>query len=114
MNVKYAPGEKIDIAEVGKYSDTEWFSQTLCEVNDSLIRVGFVEGELPWHKHDNSDEFFLCLSGKLIVDIEDKTIELAPHEGVTVSKGVMHRTRAYERTSMLMSETKTVGDVMGD
>ncbi|WP_207714254.1 cupin domain-containing protein [Scytonema sp. UIC 10036] len=67
-----------------------------------------MKGEFQWHKHDNEDEFFYVVDGKLIIDLENKTVELAPKQGFTVPKGVLHRTRAPERTAMLMIEGSTV------
>ena len=76
-------------------------------------RLGIVEGEYHWHKHDNDDEFFFVLSGKLFIDLEGRTIELAPMTGTTVPKGVMHKTRAPEKTVMLMVETISI-DPLGN
>ena len=86
---------------VAECQDT-WFNQTLVQVNDSVMRLGIVEGEFHWHRHDEDDEFFLVLSGRLFVDLENETFELGPHQAVTVPRGVLHRTRAPEKTVMLM------------
>lgn len=83
----------------------KWFDQTLTKVNNSVVRVGIVEGEYHWHKHDKDDEFFFVLSGKLYIDLEDKTIVLNANEGTTISQGVMHKTMDPEKTVMLMVET---------
>jgi mannose-6-phosphate isomerase-like protein (cupin superfamily) len=81
-----------------------WFNQTLCKVNDSVVRVGIIEGEYHWHKHDEDDEFFYVVDGKLLIDLEDKTIELAAGQGFVVPKAVVHRTRAPKRAIILMVE----------
>ncbi len=82
-----------------------WFNQTLTTVNDSVVRLGIIEGDFHWHKHDEEDEFFLVLEGRLLIDIEDaETVSLDPHQGYTVPRGVVHRTRAPERTAILMVE----------
>jgi len=86
----------------------EWFNQTLCAVNDSVVRIGIVEGEYHWHKHDNDDEFFYVVEGELLIDLETQTISLQPRQGMVIPKGVMHRTRALRRTVMLMVETGTI------
>ena len=86
---------------VAECRDT-WFNQTLVQVNDSVMRLGIVKGEFHWHRHDEEDEFFLVLSGRLHVDLENETFELGPHQAVTVPRGVLHRTRAPEKTVMLM------------
>jgi mannose-6-phosphate isomerase-like protein (cupin superfamily) len=86
-----------------------WFNQTLTSVNDAVVRLGLIEGDFHWHKHDDTDEFFLVLDGNLLIDIEDReTVSLAPHQGFTVPRGVVHRTRAPVRTSILMVEAAGV------
>jgi mannose-6-phosphate isomerase-like protein (cupin superfamily) len=82
----------------------DWFNQTLCEVNGCVVRLGVVKGEFHWHHHDDEDEFFYVVSGKLFIDLEDRTIELNPNQGFTIPRKVRHRTRAPERTAMLMVE----------
>ena len=106
LNIKYAHLEKIDVNEIVKENKDKWFNQTLTKVNESVVRLGIVEGEYHWHKHDNDDEFFFVLEGKLIIEIEDKdSIELNVGEGVTITKGVKHRPIAPVKTVMLMMET---------
>jgi len=86
-----------------------WFNQTLTTVNDALVRLGVFHGEFHWHKHDEQDEFFFVLEGELLLDIDHKeTHALKKHQGYTVPKGVMHRTRAPERTVVLMIEQRGV------
>ena len=108
LNVKFKHQELIDIPSIVNENKEKWFNQTLTQVNDSVVRIGIVEGEFHWHKHDNDDEFFFVLSGQLLIELEDKTIELNPNQGVTISKGVMHRPRAPIKTVMLMVETSTI------
>jgi len=108
LDVKFKHLQKIDIPRmVGECTD-KWFNQTLTRVNESVVRIGIVEGEYHWHKHDNDDEFFFVLQGQLLIDLEDQTIELNPGEGVTITKGVMHRPRAIVKTVMLMVETSGI------
>jgi mannose-6-phosphate isomerase-like protein (cupin superfamily) len=108
LDIKYDQLQTIDINEmVGECTD-KWFNQTLTKVNDSVVRVGIVEGEYHWHKHDKDDEFFFVLSGQLLVDLEDRTIVLDPNQGVTIPHGVVHRTRAPRKTVMLMVETSEI------
>lgn len=102
-DVRYGPLERIDVGQIRDGQPAGWFNQTLCRVNDSVVRLGVVEGEFHWHKHDHEDEFFYVVSGRLFVDVEGgPSVELAPQQGFTVPKGVVHRTRAPERTAMLM------------
>ena len=98
----------IDVEKLRDRVTDEWFNQTLCEVNDCVIRLGVVQGEYHWHHHDDEDEFFYVVSGKLFIDLEDRTVELNPNQGFTIPRKVRHRTRAPERTAMLMVEGKGV------
>jgi mannose-6-phosphate isomerase-like protein (cupin superfamily) len=77
-------------------------------VNDSVVRLGIVKGEFHWHKHDNEDELFYVVCGKLLIDLENRSVELTPQQGFMVPKGVLHRTRASERTVILMIEQDSV------
>lgn len=108
LDVKYEQRELIDVPAIVKANQHKWFNQTLTKVNDSVVRVAIIEGEYHWHKHDNDDEFFFVLEGQLLIDLEDKTIALAPWEGFTIPKGVVHRTRALVKTVMLMVETSDI------
>jgi mannose-6-phosphate isomerase-like protein (cupin superfamily) len=108
LDIKFDHLEKIDVPEFVKQIKDKWFNQTLTKVNDSVVRIGIVEGEYHWHKHDKDDEYFFVLEGQLLVDLEDKTIELNPGQGVTVSRGIVHRTRAPKKTVMLMVETSEI------
>lgn len=108
LNIKFRHLERIDIPTLVEECKDKWFNQTLTEVNSSVVRLGIVEGGYHWHKHDNHDEFFFVLEGQLLIDLEDQTIEPNPNQGVTISKGVMHRPRAPHKTVMLMVETSTI------
>ena len=108
LDVKFAPKERIDIDELVAECKEQWFNQTLTQVNDSVVRLGIIEGEFHWHKHDNDDEFFFVVSGRLNIELEDQTIELSPKQGVTIPKGVMHKPIAPEKTVILMVETSAV------
>jgi mannose-6-phosphate isomerase-like protein (cupin superfamily) len=108
LDIKFNHLERIDIPSMVRECKDKWFNQTLTKVNDSVVRVGIVQGEYHWHKHDNDEEFFFVLEGQLLVDLEKRTIELNPGQGVTVPKGVVHRTRALVKTVMLMVENSTI------
>ena len=108
LDIKYKHFELINIPKMVKEVKDKWFNQTLTEINGSVVRVGIVQGEYHWHKHENDDEFFFVLEGKLFVDLEDKTIELNPGKCVTITKNVIHRTRAPQKTVMLMVENKGI------
>lgn len=104
LSIMHGPLEIIDIHAVPDADKFKWFNQTLCQVNGSVIRMGVFEGEYHWHKHDEEDEFFFVVDGKLLIDLEERVVELAPGQGIMVPRKVMHRTRAVERTTVLMVE----------
>ncbi len=104
LNVLCEPLETIDIEALADAVTHPWWNQTLTKVNDSVVRMGVVQGEYHWHKHDEEDEFFYVVEGRLFVDLEGRSVELLPRQGLTVPRGVVHRTRAPERTIILMVE----------
>jgi mannose-6-phosphate isomerase-like protein (cupin superfamily) len=108
LNVLYQQLELIDEKSLADAAPSKWYNQTLCQVNASVVRLGVIEGEYHWHKHDDDDEFFYVIEGKLLIDLEGRIIELAPRQGFVVSKGVLHRTRAPQRTVILMVENSGI------
>ncbi len=104
MNLHYGPLELVDIQSLIDACRHPWYNQTLCRVNDSVVRLGVMQGEYHWHRHDEEDEFFYVVEGRFLIDLEDRTIELKPREGLVVPKGLQHRTRAPERAVVLMIE----------
>ena len=112
-DVKFKALELIDVKALERAAKEQWSNQTLCEVNDSVVRLGVLKGEFHWHKHDREDEFFYVVEGRFFIDLEGRTVELAPQQGFTVPKGVVHRTRAPERSVVLMIESKGIV-AMGD
>ena len=103
-DVKFPPLHVIDVRKLQEETKEQWFNQTLCRVNDSVVRLGVLQGEFHWHKHDREDEFFYVVEGKFMIDLESRTVELGPQQGFTVPKGVLHRTRAPVRSVILMIE----------
>lgn len=104
LDIRFGPLEDVDVAGLVEACKVPWYNQTLCKVNESVVRLGVVQGEYHWHKHDDEDEFFYVVSGRFLIDLEDRTVELLPRHGFVVPKGVMHRPRAPERTVILMVE----------
>lgn len=104
LNDLYGPLELVDVPALVAACTDRWYNQTLCRVNDSVVRLGVIQGEYHWHKHDDEDEFFYVVEGLLLIDLEGRTVELRPRQGFVVPKGVVHRTRAPERTVILMVE----------
>jgi mannose-6-phosphate isomerase-like protein (cupin superfamily) len=104
LNEHYGPLELVDVSALVAACNHPWYNQTLCRVNDSVVRLGVIQGEYHWHKHDHEDEFFYVVEGHLLIDLEGRSVELRPRQGFVVPKGVVHRTRAPERTVILMVE----------
>jgi mannose-6-phosphate isomerase-like protein (cupin superfamily) len=104
LNILHKPLEIIDEKALADACEYKWYNQTLCAVNASVVRIGVFQGEYHWHKHEADDEFFYVVEGQLLIDLEGRTVELAPRQGFVVPKGVMHRTRALQRTVVLMFE----------
>ena len=109
LDVQFAPLQCIDVPALIAAATETWSNQTLTRVNDCVVRLGVIQGEFHWHKHDREDEFFLVLAGRLLIDLADgTTVTLSPQQGFTVPKGAVHRTRAPERTAILMFEGASV------
>ena len=104
LDDKFGQLARIDVGAEAAAHDP-WFNQTLTSVNDAVVRLGVIEDDFHWHKHDDTDEFFFVLDGQLLIDLDDREpVVLDPHQGYTVPKGVTHRTRAQRRTAILMVE----------
>ena len=101
--VLFAPGQNMDVIALAR-AQTPWWNRTLSEANDAAVRLAVMEGDFHWHRHDEEDEFFYVIEGHLDIELEDRTISLAPGHGVTVPHGVMHLPHARGRTVVLMVE----------
>jgi mannose-6-phosphate isomerase-like protein (cupin superfamily) len=108
LNIQFPALSVIDVPALVEACTDRWYNQTLCKVNDSVIRLGVLQGEYHWHKHDSDDEFFFVLEGHFIIDLEGRSIDLGPQQGFVVPKGVVHRTRAPVRSVILMVETAAI------
>ena len=109
MEPRFAALELIDVGAVADAVTDQWYNETLCEVDDSLVRLGVLRGEYHWHKHEGQDEFFYVIEGKLLIELEGHpTVELSPRQGFTVPEGLRHRPIAPERTVVLMIEKQGV------
>jgi mannose-6-phosphate isomerase-like protein (cupin superfamily) len=108
LNVLYAPLEVVEIQKLVDACTDRWYNQTLTRVNDAVVRLGVLQGEYHWHKHDREDEFFYVVEGRFLIDLEGRTVELLSRQGFTVPRGVVHRTRAPERCVVLMVEAASV------
>ncbi len=102
---KYGQLRVVDIPQEVQ-ANPPWFNQTLTTVNDAVVRLGIFEGEFPWHKHTDQDEFFLVLEGEIYLDVENgDPVLLTQHQGFTVPKGVVHRPRSPKPSTVLMVES---------
>jgi mannose-6-phosphate isomerase-like protein (cupin superfamily) len=108
LDIKFPPLTTINVPALVAACTDSWYNQTLCKVNDSVVRLGVLQGEYHWHKHDKDDEFFFVLEGHFIIDLEERSVDLQTQEGFAVPRGVIHRTRAPERAVILMVETAAI------
>jgi hypothetical protein len=104
LDILHGPLEVVDVQAIVDRCTDRWFNQTLCRVNESVVRLGIVQGEYHWHTHRVLDEFFYVVEGRFLIDLEDRTVDLGPRQGFVVPKGVRHRPRAPEKTVILMVE----------
>jgi mannose-6-phosphate isomerase-like protein (cupin superfamily) len=104
LDLRYPPLEVVDVPALVDAVRDQWYNQTLCKVNDSVVRLGVMQGEYHWHKHDDLDEFFYVVEGEFLIDLEERTVELGERQGFVVPKGLVHRTRAPQRAIILMVE----------
>ena len=108
LDVNFPALTVVDVPQLVEACTDRWYNQTLCQVNDSVARLGVLQGEYHWHQHHDEDEFFFVLDGKFFVDLRDRSVELSRWQGFVVPKGVVHRTRAPERAIVLMVETAAI------
>ena len=104
---------KINLAEKLAIFSDHWSPRTVAQLNDLDVMVVKVKGEFVWHKHDETDDFFLVLKGELDIQMRDRTVTLGPGELFVVPKGVEHRPVAREEVHMLLIEptgTPNTGD----
>ena len=113
LNVLFPALETIALDPLVDAVRDRWYNQTLARVNDSVVRLGVMQGEYHWHHHEADDEFFYVVEGRFLIDLEPeadgvtpgRVVELGPREGFVVPRGVVHRTRSPERSVILMVET---------
>jgi mannose-6-phosphate isomerase-like protein (cupin superfamily) len=110
------PAEKVNLREKLSLFDDPWQPKIVGRYNDNEIRIVKVEGEFVWHKHDDTDDFFLVLDGHLTIQLRDGTVELDEGELIVVPRGVEHCPLAAEEASILLIEpagTPNTGDAGG-
>lgn len=90
----------VDVPELVERCKDRWYNETRCKVNDSVIRLGIPQGEYHWHKHDQDDEFFFVLVGHLLIDLQDRTVDLQARQGFVAPKASsIARVRRTARSS---------------
>lgn len=106
-DVMFPQATLVDVGAIAAATQP-WWNRTLTQVNDAVVRLGVLDGDFHWHKHDEEDEFFFVLEGRLDIELEDRTVSLGPQQGFTVPRGVMHFPHARGRVVVLMVEKATV------
>ena len=111
--INYQPlADALQVLDVQHLIDTTtdaWYNQTLCRVGDVVVRLGVMEGEYHWHKHDEQDEFFFVLDGLFRIELDGlDPVELGPRQAFTVPKGLLHRPVVPRRSAVLMIERADV------
>ena len=91
--------EVIDLAKEAAMSNS-YDNHSIAQVNDHEVRISTMTEAFHWHCHPNSDECFLAVEGGLLIDFDDRTVELRPGQLITVSRGVRHRTRPMGERSV--------------
>ena len=105
--------EPINLAAKLELFSEHWSPKIVGSFNGNDLMVVKVKGDFVWHKHDNTDDFFMVLSGKLEIHLRDGTVTLGPGEVYVVPKGVEHKPFAAEETHLLLIEpggTPNTGD----
>ena len=108
----------VNLAEKLELFDDRWQPRIVGTYNDNKLVLVKVEGEFVWHSHDDTDDFFMVIEGRLVIEMRGREdVELGPGELFVVPKGVEHRPRADEETHVLLIEplgTANTGDAGGE
>src|SRR5207237_10241980 len=87
LDIKFPALTLVDVPSLVKACKDKWYNQTLCKVNDSVVRLGVMQGEHHWHTHDRDDEFLFVMEGRFNIELEDRSVHLRPKAGVLVQNG---------------------------
>ena len=99
--------EKVNLTEKFSKFSNYWSPKIAGELNDSYIKLVKLKGEFVWHHHDQEDELFLVVKGKLLIKLRDRDIELEEGEFVIIPRGVEHLPVAQEEVHVLLLEPKS-------
>jgi len=99
--------EKVNLTEKFNKFEQLWSPKIVGEMNESYIKAAKLKGEFIWHKHDNEDELFFVVKGKLMIKLRDKNIQLQEGEFLIIPKGVEHLPVAEEEVHVMLIEPKS-------
>lgn len=105
--------DAVDLKQKLATFEEHWAPRAVTQFNGHDVMVVKVKGEFVWHRHDDTDDFFLVLSGRLDIELRERTVTLLPGQLFVVPKGVEHRPVAHEETELLLIEpigTPNTGD----
>ncbi|MCB0652285.1 MAG: cupin domain-containing protein [Saprospiraceae bacterium] len=107
--------EKVNVPEKLSLFSDHWNPRIVGELNGQYVKLAKLKGEFVWHKHEEEDELFYVVSGKLKLEFRDKVVHLAPNEFYIVPRGIEHRPVAEEEVSVMLFEpvgTLNTGDTI--
>jgi len=109
--------DKVNIAQKLSLFDEHWSPRIVGEINESFVKLAKISGEFVWHKHDNEDEMFLVIKGRLLMKFRDRDVTVDEGEFIIVPRGVEHLPVAEEEVHIMLFEPKTTvntGDVQSE
>jgi len=99
--------DKVNLAEKFSLFQEHWSPKIIGEVNDAYVKAVKFKGEFLWHQHENEDELFLVVKGRMRMHLRDRTIDVNPGEFIIIPRGVEHMPVAEEETQVILLEPKT-------
>ena len=109
--------KKINLASKYNKIDEHWSPKVVAEMNDYQFKLAKIKNDFIWHSHEDTDETFIVIEGKIYIEFEDETVELSEGEMIVVPKGKKHRPYADEEAKIILIEPKGVrntGDIVND
>jgi mannose-6-phosphate isomerase-like protein (cupin superfamily) len=99
--------DKVNLAEKFSIFTEHWSPKIIGEVNDAYVKAVKFKGEFLWHHHENEDELFLVVKGRMKMHLRERTVEVNPGEFIIIPRGVEHKPEAEEETQVILLEPKT-------
>jgi len=109
--------KKINLASKYKRIKEHWSPKVVAEMNDYQFKLAKIKNDFIWHSHEDTDETFIVIEGKICIEFEDETVELSEGEMIVVPKGKRHRPYADKEAKIMLIEPKGVrntGDIVSD